>query len=51
MEIGLEANDEKTKYMIMNRDQNAGGIHNMKIDDRSFESGEELKFRKKLRAD
>jgi len=36
--------------MIMNRDQNAGRSHNMKIDNRSFESVEVFKFRKKIRA-
>jgi len=28
-EIGLEVNADKTKYMIMSRDQNAGLSHNM----------------------
>jgi len=42
-EIGLEVNADKTKYMIMFRDQNAGQIHNMKIG-RSFERGEEFKY-------
>jgi hypothetical protein len=31
-EIGLEVNADKTKYMVMARDQNAGSNHNMKID-------------------
>jgi hypothetical protein len=31
-EIGLEVNSEKTKYMVMSRDQNAGKNHNIKID-------------------
>jgi len=31
MEIGLEVNANKTKYMILLRDQNAGRIHNIKI--------------------
>jgi hypothetical protein len=61
-EIGLEVNAEKTKYMIMSRDQNAGKNHNIKADNKSFERVEQLKylgttltieipFRKKLRAD
>jgi hypothetical protein len=29
-EIGLKVNGNKTKYMIMLRDQNAGRIHNIK---------------------
>jgi hypothetical protein len=29
-EIGLEVNAEKTKYMVMTRDQNAGQNHNIK---------------------
>jgi hypothetical protein len=30
-EIGLEVNAEKTKFMVMSRDQNAGKNSNMKI--------------------
>ena len=36
-DIGLEVNADKTKYMIMSRDQNAGQSHSMKIDNSSFE--------------
>jgi hypothetical protein len=36
-ETGLEVNGDKTKYMAMSRDQNAGRIHIMKIDNSSFE--------------
>ena len=36
--IGLEVNTEKTKYMVMSRDQNAGRNHSIKIDNSSFES-------------
>ena len=43
-EIGLEVNADKTKYMVMSRDQNAGGSHSMKIDNRSFERVEEFKY-------
>jgi hypothetical protein len=39
---GLEGNADKTKYMIMSRDQNAG--HNIKIVDSSFERVEQLKY-------
>ena len=30
-EIGLEVNVDKTKYMVMSRDQNAGRSHNLHI--------------------
>ena len=30
-ETGLEVNADKTKYMVIYRDQNAGRSHNMKI--------------------
>jgi hypothetical protein len=36
-EISLEVNAEKTKYMVMSCNQNAGQNHNMKIDNKSFE--------------
>jgi len=34
-EIGLEVNAHKTKYMTVSRDQNAGRIDSMKIDNSS----------------
>ena len=47
-EIGLEVNADKTKYMIMSRDQNAGRSHNIKIDNSSFECVGELKYLAKI---
>jgi hypothetical protein len=35
--ISLEENADKTKYMVMSRDQNAGRSHNMRTDNSSFE--------------
>jgi hypothetical protein len=43
-EIGLEVNADKTKYMVMSRDQNAGRTHCMKSDNGSFERVEEFKY-------
>ena len=43
-EIGLEVNDDKTKYMVMSWDQNVWRSHNMKVDNRSFERVEEFKY-------
>ena len=40
-EIGLEVNADKTKYMVMSRDQNAGRSHSMKTENSSFERVEE----------
>ena len=36
-EVGLEVNADKTKYMVVSRDQNAGRSHNMETANRSFE--------------
>jgi len=44
MGTGLEVNADKTKYMAMSRDQNAGRIHSIKIDNSSFESVEEFRY-------
>jgi hypothetical protein len=43
-EIGLEVNAEKTKYMVMSCNQNAGQNHNIKIDNKSFERVEQFKY-------
>jgi len=43
-EIELEINAHKTKYMTVSRDQNAGRIHSMKIDNSSIERVEEFKY-------
>ncbi len=43
-EIGLEVNVNKTKYMVMSRDQSAGRSQNMRIDNRFFEMAEEFKY-------
>jgi predicted RNA-binding protein YlxR (DUF448 family) len=42
--IGLEENADKTKYMVMSQDQNAGRGHNIKIDNSSIERAEEFKY-------
>jgi len=44
METGLEVNADKTKYMVMSRDQNARRSHSMKIDNSSFDLAEDLKY-------
>jgi len=43
-EIGLVVNADKTKYMVMYRDQNAGRSHNIKIGPRSLDVVEEFKY-------
>jgi hypothetical protein len=43
-EIGLEVNAEKTKYMVMSRDQNAGQNGYIQIGNESFETVEQFKY-------
>ena len=61
-EIGLKVNADKTKYMVMSREQTTGLSYTMKVDNSSIERVEEFRylgttstdqsiFRKKLRAD
>jgi len=47
-EIGLEVIADKTKYMVMSRDQNAGPIQSVRIDNSNFESLEEFKYWEQL---
>ena len=42
--IGLERSADKTKYMVMSRDQNAGRIHNVRTDNITFERVKEFKY-------
>jgi len=44
MEIGLEVNADKTKYMVMCRDQGAGRSHSIKTDNSSSEWVEQFKY-------
>jgi hypothetical protein len=43
-EIGIEVNSDKTKYMIMSLDQNAGQRHNIEIDNSPFARVEVFKY-------
>jgi hypothetical protein len=43
-EIGLEVNAEKTKFMVMCRDQNAGQNGYIQIGNESFETVEQFKY-------
>jgi hypothetical protein len=43
-ETGLEVNADKTKYMIMSRDQNAGRSYSMKNQNSSIERVEQFKY-------
>jgi hypothetical protein len=44
MDIGLEINAEKTKYMIMSRHPNSGQNQNIRIANESFEKVEKFKY-------
>jgi hypothetical protein len=43
-EIGLEVNSDKTKYMVMSRERNAGRDDSVKIDNSSIEKVEDFKY-------
>jgi len=43
-EIGLEVSADKTKYIVMSQNQNAGRIHSVRIDNSTFERVEEFKY-------
>jgi hypothetical protein len=43
-EMRLEVNADKTKYMVMSRERNAGRDDNVKIDNSSIERVEEFKY-------
>ena len=43
-EIGLAVNVDKTKYMVMSREQTAGLSHTVKVDNSSVERVEEFKY-------
>jgi hypothetical protein len=42
-EVGLEVNVEKTKYMLLSRQQNAGQNRDIEIANRSFENVSQFK--------
>jgi predicted RNase H-like nuclease (RuvC/YqgF family) len=44
METGLEVSANKTKYMFMSRDQNAGRIQRVRNDNSTFKRVEEFKY-------
>jgi hypothetical protein len=43
-ETGVEVNAEKTKYMVMSRNQNGGQNHYIKVDNKSFKRVEHFKY-------
>ena len=43
-EIEVEVSADKTKYIAVSRDQNAGRIHSVRTDNSTFERVEEFKY-------
>ena len=43
-EIGLEVNADKIKYIVMSRDEYAGRIHSVRIDNSTFDRVEDFKY-------
>ena len=48
-EIGLKVSADKTKYMVMSRDQNEGRIHSVSMDNSIFENVEEFNIWNKFK--
>jgi hypothetical protein len=48
-DVGLDVNADKTKYMVMSREQKAGRCYNVKTDSRPFERVEKLGYLGKLK--
>ena len=44
----MEVSVDKTKYMVMSRDQNAGRIHSVRIDNIAFEKVKSLNIWEQL---
>jgi hypothetical protein len=44
MDVDLEINAEKTKYMIMSRHPNSGQNQNIRVANEPFENGEKFKY-------
>jgi hypothetical protein len=42
--VGLEVNADKSRYIVMSQDQNAGQDRNIKIDNKSFEMAEQFRY-------
>ena len=47
-DTGLKVSAVKIKYMVMSRDQNAGRIHSVRIDNNTFERVGELNISEQL---
>jgi len=47
-ETGLEISADKTKYMVMSQDQNAGHNHSVRINKSTFERGKSLNIWEQL---
>jgi hypothetical protein len=43
-EVGLEINVEKTKYMLLSRQQNVGQIRDIRVANRSFDNVSQFKY-------
>jgi hypothetical protein len=44
MQVGLQVNAEKTKYVLLSRHQNVGQNHDTMVDNRYFENVAEFRY-------